>query len=245
MKGFAFVTVAIALSVICSPAGQGQTLAVPNTSNAPLVGSPIEIEDCSAGQSGGLLLAQSDERFRIVFTNEDTIAADLVRFQVDLGHERLFIGDVGKFSPGVAISHLFRRRGGNVISSPLFSPANLSCSVVAAHFIDGTEWNRSLTTVGLPLAARSNFGYLGIDFAQDQSGVYARLVLPASPAERVGVKQGDRIVRIDGNRLSTVRDAETLISASPPGTRLRLEIIRGGRLQNIDVVLSARPLSQL
>src|SRR5579871_3818429 len=105
----------------------GQTLGVPNTGNAPPKGPPVQIEDCQAGTKGDPLLTQSDGTFKISFTNESNVAADIVRFRVQYGNEDLAIRDVGEFSPGVTINHGFKDRGSNVVSSPLLAPAKLNC----------------------------------------------------------------------------------------------------------------------
>lgn len=73
-------------------------LGVPNTGNAPPTGSPIQIEDCVAGNDGNGLLAKSDGRFKIVFTNESRVPADLVRFRVDYGDESFAIRDCPTFN---------------------------------------------------------------------------------------------------------------------------------------------------
>ena len=232
---------AIAASV-AAPAG-AQSLGVPNSSDHPPSGSPIQIEDCKAGQDGGMLLAQSDGNFEIVFTNEGGVVADLVRFQVDLGQERLFIRDAGKFSPGVTISHRYRRRGGNVVSSPLFSPVKLQCTVAAVHFVDGSEWTppgSSAAPTPTPNPVLGD-GFLGVVFKQQADGVYAQLVLPASPAQNAGIEQGDRITKIESNAIATVNDAIELISATPPGARLHLTVMRDGRRIALTAVIGKRP----
>lgn len=131
-------------SLVSASGSSAQSFGVPNTGNAPPTGSPIEIEDCKTGQTGGMLLAESDGNFDVEFTNEGNTTADLIRFEIDLGQERLFIRDAGKFSPGVTIKHRFRQRGGNFVSSPLFSPAAFHCSVAAVHFVDGTDGRQTL-----------------------------------------------------------------------------------------------------
>ncbi|MGH7708858.1 MAG: hypothetical protein ACREM8_02965 [Vulcanimicrobiaceae bacterium] len=158
----ASLLIAIALCFAMAPARADSppTLTVPNTSNVPPGGSPIEIESCTPRTTGGLLVSQSDGNFNVVFTNEGAVAADLVRFQIDYGSERLFIRDVGHFSPGVTVTHVFRRRGGNVVSSPLFGGTSFSCTVAAAHFVNGSEWTppASDAAIGEPIALPGGTG---------------------------------------------------------------------------------------
>jgi hypothetical protein len=54
---------------------------VPNTSDHPPTGSPIEIEDCKAGQTGGMLVAESNGNFEIVFAEQfDRLAGNAAEF---------------------------------------------------------------------------------------------------------------------------------------------------------------------
>jgi type II secretory pathway component PulC len=213
--------------------------------------SPIQVEDCKTPYVGGLLLAETIEKFTIVFTNEGSVTADLVRFEIHLGQEDIFIRDVGKFEPGITVTHVFRKRGGNVVTSPLFAPAPFYCGVASAHFIDGTDWTPSSppnvsSTALLPAPAQtplplSGNGYIGLVLQQTDAGVVVHLVLPGAPAEQAGIHQGDLIFQIDRQRAATVADAITLISATPPGTKLSIMVIRDGTQQTLNAIVAARP----
>ena len=234
------------LALAAAPAA-AQTFGVPNTTNAPPSGAPVQIEDCKAGQDGRMLLAQSDGNFEITFTNEGAATADLIRFQIELGQEQIFIRDAGKFSPGVTIKHRYRRRGGNVVSSPLLSPVTLHCSVAAVHFVDGTDWTPSVaaaaspsTPAGAPPALFGD-GYLGVRFEQRADGVYCSLVMPASPAANAGLHQGDRLASIESNNIATLSDALQLISGTPPGTKLHLTVMRKSEPVQLTAIVGKRP----
>ena len=243
----ALFLVSVLAATTAAPA-RAQTFGVPNTGNKPPGGSPVQIEDCKTGQDGNLVISQSDGNFEITFTNEGAATADLVRFQVDVGSERVFIRDAGKFSPGVTIKHKFRRRGGNVVSSPLFHPVAMQCTVASVHFVDGSDWTpdaaaASPSSGGAPAAAPALLGdgYLGITMKQMDDGVYAALVMPAGPAAKAGVRQGDRISSIESNDIATVADALQLISGTPPGTPLHLTVMRKGKPVQITAVVGKRP----
>lgn len=235
----------IALVAATATPAHAQSFGIPNTSNKPPSGSPIQIEDCKAGQDGGLLIAQSDGRFEIAFSNEGGTAADLIRFQVDLDQERFFIRDAGKFSPGITIRHRYRQRGGNVVSSPLLRPAKMHCEVLAVHFVDGTSWTPSSVDASDPKAEPAEAlrigGYLGIVFKQRTDGVYAGLILPASPAQKADIRQGDRITALESNQIQSTDDLMQLLNATPPGTKLRITLLRNGRVLSVVVKLGRRP----
>ena len=225
-------------------AGAQTPLDVPNTGNAPPTGSPIQIEDCVAGNEGNGLLAKSDGRFKIVFTNEGRVQADLVRFRVDFGDESFAIRDSGRFSPGVTITHVFKQRGGNVYSSPLFASATLRCTIDAVHFKDGSEWTPAAAAVSLARTTQIKpvgDGFIGIDMEQTAQGVVARLLLPGGPARTAGMMQGDLLEKIDDQRISNVQDAVTLISSVQPGSRLKITVVRDGAERDLIVILGSHP----
>jgi len=234
----AWIVAALGLAFVALPAYAD---ASPALSGA----SPIEIESCVAGTTGGLLISQSNGSFKVEFTNEGAVPADMIRFEIDYGGERLFIRDVGHFAPGVTINHIFRRRGGNVVSSPLFGSAPFTCEVAAVHLTDGTQW----TPVGAAAAAtppkRLGNGYLGVMFAPPEAaGVKVALVLPSSPAQNAGIQKGDFITAIDGESVDTISDAITLISASPIGTVLDVTVRRGGTTQTLHATVKAVPANR-
>ena len=217
---------------------------VPNTSSASPGGSPIEIDDCTAGMSEGLLISRSNGSFKIVFTNEGAVVADLVRFQINFGSESIFIRDVGKYSPGVTITHVYKRRGGNVVSSPLLKPAALTCSLIAAHFVDGTEWTPptegSAPANVAPPQAIGN-GFIAVQLEQTTKGVTVKFALPGGPAQKAGITQGDVIEAVDGQRVATINEAVTMLSASPAGTVLQISISRAGTKIVVPVTVTQRP----
>ena len=237
------------VSGIFALAAQGaaaqSTLGVPNTGNAPPTGSPVQIEECTTGTDGGLLVSRSNARFKVVFTNEGRVQADLVVFRIDYGDESLQIRDAGKFDPGVTITHRFRNRGGNVISSPLFAPAPFRCSVSAAHFRDGTDWTPAGAAAGAARVANliNGNGFIGVAMEKTSNGIRIRFLTPGGPARTAGIKQGDIIQKIDDQVVATVADAIALISAVQPGTSLKLTVLRDGTVIDLDVIVGARPPS--
>lgn len=72
--------------------------------------------------------------------------------------------------------------------------------------------------------------YGGIGVVIDQVGSYVTVisVLPGTPAERAGLRPGDRIVRVDGESVvGWTLDAVARRIRGDPGTAVRLEIERG------------------
>jgi S1-C subfamily serine protease/mono/diheme cytochrome c family protein len=76
-----------------------------------------------------------------------------------------------------------------------------------------------------------------------RTGVYIDDVFEPSPASRAGVRVGDCLVSIDGNRLLSVLDFQKWMYLSGIGRTVRLELFRDGTTVNLDVSIEARPQS--
>ena len=69
-------------------------------------------------------------------------------------------------------------------------------------------------------------------------GVFVQSVAPGGPAEKAGLKEGDIIVGVNGK---TVRDGNGLVgvvSTTPVGTPVNLSVLRGGKHENVRVVVA-------
>jgi serine protease Do len=74
-----------------------------------------------------------------------------------------------------------------------------------------------------------------------KEGILVSQVAPGSPAERAGLKVGDIIVAIDGEKVREVRELQFRIMKTPPGTEVTLTIIRGGKEQTIKAKVGEMP----
>jgi serine protease Do len=72
-------------------------------------------------------------------------------------------------------------------------------------------------------------------------GAMVQDVTPRSPAERAGLKPYDVIVQVEGRPVTSNHELIRDISARQPGTVAKLEIVREGRRQNLQVKLAERP----
>ncbi len=105
-------------------------------------------------------------------------------------------------------------------------------------------------------SGRVERGYLGVeirDIAEDldpekreyfglkkQKGAFVEHVTPDLPAARAGLKRGDAIVSVDGEALGSSDDLIRKISSLPPGSKVRLGIIRDGSSMTITAELADR-----
>jgi serine protease Do len=92
-------------------------------------------------------------------------------------------------------------------------------------------------------------GYLGVAIqpvdatlgkAFGMEGVKGALVaevVPGGAADRAGVKSGDVIVGVDGTAVPSSEELPRIVARHAPGSRAKVDILRGGQRQTIDVGL--------
>jgi serine protease Do len=68
-------------------------------------------------------------------------------------------------------------------------------------------------------------------------GAIVSRVEPGSPAERAGVKQGDVIVGLDGEKIADNNALRNRIASTRPGTKIAIDVIRGGRAQSLQATV--------
>jgi hypothetical protein len=243
-------TIIVALSLACAgiASAQSPSAQTGNITNAPAASSsPVEIDSCSAGQTGDVLVSSTDGSFTVVFTNNGHGVADVVRFQIDLGSQRLFIRDAGTFTPGVTITHKFYNRGSNVVSSPILGGTRLRCTVASVHFADGTTWDPATAAAAAAAAGASPqpalpvTGDIGIMLDPAATVPTVKFVYPGGPAQLGGLTQGDVITSIDGQKVATTADVTTLIAASSVGTSIKVGVLRAGAAQTFAVTVRQKP----
>jgi serine protease Do len=76
---------------------------------------------------------------------------------------------------------------------------------------------------------------LGLSSVQ---GAIVAQVTPDSPAARAGVRQGDVILKVNGQAITDSNDLRNRISSMAPGSRVELAIQRDGRSETLAVTLS-------
>jgi len=99
----------------------------------------------------------------------------------------------------------------------------------------------------------SDGGYLGVQTAEidrenfakyglrDVRGVAVEKVMEHSPAAAAGIKEGDVILRLNGDEITSTRKLSRLISEIAPNHQVKLTIARNGRDQDLNATLGKRP----
>ena len=72
-----------------------------------------------------------------------------------------------------------------------------------------------------------------------EEGIYVQEVYNDTPAQKAGIKRGDLIVSIDGQRVTTMEELNEIKNAKKIGDSVELGIIRNGSEQKVDIVLEA------
>ncbi len=78
---------------------------------------------------------------------------------------------------------------------------------------------------------RGNFEGIGIEFSIFQDTLVVVAALSGGPSEAVGLRTGDRIVKVDGQNIASVglRNSEvTKKLKGPKGTEVKIEVVRAG-----------------
>ena len=140
---------------------------------------------------------------------------------------------------------------GNVIgiNSALISPTGASVGIGLAIPAEAAK----PVIDALMRGQRPSRGYLGAnlqpvdeDLAPSlgipkDSGEIIRSLVPGAPGSLAGLQVGDVIVKVNGQQVTPDATVSYLIANSAVGTKIPLEIIRGGRRATVNVTVAQRP----
>lgn len=90
-----------------------------------------------------------------------------------------------------------------------------------------------------PLSFLHQAGWLGLQFEVAGQGAGRRAVvtgvMPGSPAERAGIREGDALAAVAGRELADPRTADERLAAIRPGTAARIGLARGDERLEVEV----------
>jgi serine protease Do len=115
-------------------------------------------------------------------------------------------------------------------------PINLARHVAEQLIAHGTV-KRAMMGVTLANMTPDIAEGFGLDSPQ---GVLIQSVFSDSPADRAGLRRNDVIVELNGQPVSDRDKFRLRIADTPPGTKVRLGVLRDGRRQAIEVTLTDR-----
>jgi serine protease Do len=105
----------------------------------------------------------------------------------------------------------------------------------------GERVRRGYIGVGLQDIGPDEAAALGIE---RNRGELIRSVTPGGPADRGGVRQGDVVISVAGQPVTPDQTLAYLVSQQPIGSRIPLEIIRGGQRTTVNVAIAERPTEE-
>ena len=91
------------------------------------------------------------------------------------------------------------------------------------------------------VVVRSGSGRLGVsidDTTGDARGATVRSVAEDSAAEKAGIKEGDVIIRFDGEAVRSASHLSRLVAETPSGRAVAIEVSRGGATQKLTATLA-------
>ncbi len=83
--------------------------------------------------------------------------------------------------------------------------------------------------------------YLGVSTTAASGGAEVQEATAGGPAARAGLRAGDLIVTVAGERIADPDDVAAAIQDRRPGESVEIEVRRDGELRTLDVELTARP----
>jgi len=107
------------------------------------------------------------------------------------------------------------------------------------------------TTAQLIKFGKVDHGYLGISMndvtpdnahffnLNDATGAIVAQVTPGSPASSAGLKQGDVIRALDGQKIVNGSALQVAVSQKTPGTKLALGVLRDGKEQTVSLTVGS------
>jgi len=75
-------------------------------------------------------------------------------------------------------------------------------------------------------------------------GIYILKVVKAGPAGKVGLKEGDIILKVAGTQINSVADLREIVDAQAVGSKVDVLIIRDGNERTVSVLLEEMPSQQ-
>jgi membrane-associated protease RseP (regulator of RpoE activity) len=101
-------------------------------------------------------------------------------------------------------------------------------------------------------APRKARGYMGVrpgdltDEEKDKLGIKSGIkvveVPEGGPADKAGLKVGDVITSIDGKAVDSPQEVPTIVQNAGAGTKLKVDLLREGKKQTLEVTLGRHPL---
>jgi Do/DeqQ family serine protease len=116
-------------------------------------------------------------------------------------------------------------------------PSNLTKQVMD-QLMKGGKVSRGYIGVTLQSVSPEVAQQFGL---KDTHAALITQVVPGKPGDKAGLKQGDVIVGIDGQKIEDSNDLTLKVTEHAPGSTVMLDVIRNGQPMKVNVTLGQRP----
>ncbi len=118
----------------------------------------------------------------------------------------------------------------------------LATTLMAMQVADTMSSRSSCTyRVVTPVEVEAPHGFLGIRYVFHDGVAEVETVLPGTPAEVIGLKRGDHVVSVDGDRVDSANELQERIFGAMPGSRPLLLVDREGVVETVRPTLISWP----
>jgi serine protease Do len=144
-------------------------------------------------------------------------------------------------NPGNSGGPVFDMEGRVIgVSSVIVSPTGASVGIGFAIPSDAV----SRTVTQLLSKGSIERGWLGVAVDDRDAGVTIASVDRTGPASRAGIRPGDVVVAVNGEKIESSRGLIRAVAVVPPGDSVRVTVRRQGREMEIPVSVGRRPSEQ-
>ncbi len=129
-------------------------------------------------------------------------------------------------------------RDGGSVGIGFAIPADVA-DQITKQLINGGKITRGFLGASITPFIQEYADALGVEYPG--YGAFVQGVTPEGPAQTAGLKEGDVVLTLNGQRVADATALTRMVAASRTGDTLRLEILREGRPRTITVRSGTRP----
>ncbi len=144
-------------------------------------------------------------------------------------------------NPGNSGGPVFNMDGQVIgVSSVIVSPTGASVGIGFAIPSEAV----SRTVAQLLSRGSIERGWLGVSVEDRDGGVTIANIDRSGPAAKAGIKAGDVVIAVNGDKIDSSRGLIRAVAVVPPGNSVRVTLRRQGREMDISVSVGRRPTEQ-
>lgn len=120
----------------------------------------------------------------------------------------------------------------------------LATTLMAMQVADSMSTSRTVTCsfASEPRVEPSGHGFLGIRYTYQTGGARVEGIISGTPAEAIGLRKGDIVIAVNGNRVESADEMHHLIYDSYPGSEPTVLVRRGEEIETFRPILASWPV---